>query len=66
MIDYTPLWESLDARGIVPNHMVISGVINSATLAKMRKGGGVHLSTIEKICVAYDLPIENVVAIRKA
>ena len=65
MIDYNPLWKSLIDLGKAPSELVKEGVLNSATLAKMRKGGGVHLSTIEKICVAYDLPIENVVAIRK-
>lgn len=65
MIDYQPLWKSLIDLDKTPNDLVCEGVISSATLAKMRKGGSVTLNIVEKICAHYDLPIEKVVAIRK-
>lgn len=63
MIDYEPLWESLKVLNRSPYDLVTDGVLNSRTLSNMRKGRSVTLSTIEKICVHYGLPIEKVVAI---
>ena len=62
-IDYKPLWVSLLDLDRQPTDMVKEGIISSATLAKMRKNGGVNIETLAKICAAYRLPIEKVVRI---
>jgi DNA-binding Xre family transcriptional regulator len=48
-------------------NMVISDlrgdILNSRTIAKINRGESVNLSTIEKICLHLNVPIEKVVEI---
>lgn len=65
MIDYEPLHETLERKGITINEMRKNGILNSRTIAKINRNESVNLSTIEKICLFLDVPIENVVKITK-
>jgi DNA (cytosine-5)-methyltransferase 1 len=60
MIDFSPLRKTL-----VEKKMVISDmrgiVLHQKTIAAINRGGDVNLSTVEKICLFLDVPIEKVV-----
>lgn len=65
MISYDPLHKTLKERGLTMNELRKNKLLNSRTIARINKGQSVNLSTIEKICVFLDVPIEKVVRITK-
>jgi DNA-binding Xre family transcriptional regulator len=65
MISYDPLHKTLKERGLTMNEMRKNKLLNSRTIARINKGQSVNLSTIEKICVFLDVPIEKAVRITK-
>ena len=60
MIDFSPLHTTLKEKGMVMSEFR-DKLLSSRTLAKINKNEDVNLSTIEKICLALDVPIEKVV-----
>lgn len=49
MIDYGPLWETMDRHGITQYQLLKSGIDNK-TLDSLKKGKNITLLTLEKIC----------------
>lgn len=49
MIDYSPLWETMKARGVSQYTLLQMGVDNK-TLDSLKKGKNVTLLTVEKLC----------------
>ena len=60
MIDFSPLHQTLKEKDIVMSEFR-DKLLSSRTLAKINKNEDVNLSTIEKICLFLDVPIEKVV-----
>lgn len=65
MINYDPLWHLLVDRKMGKLEMCRAAGIATSTLAKLGKNEYVSLNVIERICVALDCRIEQVIAIRK-
>lgn len=49
MIDYSPLWETMKARGVSQYTLLQMGVDNK-TRDSLKKGKNVTLLTVEKLC----------------
>lgn len=49
MIDYSPLWETMKAKGVSQYTLLQRGVDNK-TLDSLKKGKNVTLLTVEKLC----------------
>lgn len=49
MIDYSPLWETMKAKGVSQYALLQMGVDNK-TLDSLKKGKNVTLLTVEKLC----------------
>ncbi|MBU7316071.1 helix-turn-helix transcriptional regulator [Paenibacillus oleatilyticus] len=64
MISYEPLIEHLKSNGITIKVLGELTGLSTATMAKFAKNESVTLETIDKICVLFGLPIENVVQIK--
>jgi DNA-binding Xre family transcriptional regulator len=62
MISYEPLNQTLKERNMVISDLR-GDILNSRTIAKINRGESVNLSTIEKICLYLNVPIEKVVEI---
>jgi DNA (cytosine-5)-methyltransferase 1 len=60
MIDFSPLRETLIEKNMVISDMR-DKVLHPKTIAAINKNGDVNLSTIEKICLFLNVPIERVV-----
>lgn len=60
MIDFSPLHLTLEGKGMMMSDLRDT-VLSSRTLAKINRNEDVYLSTIEKICLYLDVPIQNVV-----
>lgn len=64
-ITYSPLFKTLDEKGVFPTDVGRALGISSATMAKFKKGETVTLKTIIQICDFLDVPIEKVVQMAK-
>ncbi|MED3845573.1 helix-turn-helix transcriptional regulator [Peribacillus frigoritolerans] len=62
MIDFSPLHKTLEEKDMVISKMR-DVILHPQTIAKINKNLDVNLSTIEKICVYLNVPIEKVVRI---
>jgi DNA-binding Xre family transcriptional regulator len=49
VIDYSPLWETMEKNGIT-QYLLIKGGIDNKTLDSIKKGKNITLLTLEKIC----------------
>lgn len=66
MISFEPLWKTLEQRGMGKMELREMIGISKATFAKLGKNESVTLETIEKICIALDCDISDVVSIKKS
>jgi len=65
MISYKPLWHTLIEKDIKKMELVKLVGMSSSTLAKLNNNKDVALDIIERICLALDCRIEQVVEIIK-
>jgi DNA-binding Xre family transcriptional regulator len=65
MISYDPLWKLLIDKKIKKMELCNIAGISTATIAKMGKSEYVALPILEKICLALDCRIEDVIEIGK-
>jgi DNA-binding Xre family transcriptional regulator len=60
MIDFSPLRQTLSEKNMVISDMR-DKILHPKTIAAINRDGDVNLSTVEKICLFLDVPIEKVV-----
>ena len=60
MLDYSPMWETMERKGISQYSLLKSGVDNK-TLDSIKKGKNLTLLTLEKICIILDCTPNEVV-----
>jgi len=60
IIDFSPLWKTLEAKGISQYHLLQSGIDNK-TLDSLKKNKNVTLLTVEKLCNILDCTPNEVV-----
>lgn len=65
MISYNPLWVTLISKNMKKTDLINLIGLSSATISKMSKDEYVALNIIEKICLALDCNIEDVVEVKK-
>lgn len=60
VIDYTPLWETMERKGISQYRLLKSGIDNK-TLDSLKKGNNITLLTLEKLCTILDCTPNEIV-----
>ena len=60
MLDYSPMWDTMERKGISQYSLLKSGVDNK-TLDSIKKGKNLTLLTLEKICMILDCTPNEVV-----
>ena len=60
MLDYTPLWETMERRKISQYSLLKAGIDNK-TLDTLKKGNNITLLTLEKICTILKCTPNDVV-----
>ena len=60
MLDYSPLWETMQRKGISQYSFLKAGIDNK-TLDSIKKGRNITLLTLEKICDILDCTPNEVV-----
>ena len=64
MIDYSPLWKTMEHKGISQYKLIKSGMDNK-TLDALKKGNNITLLTLEKLCMILDCTPNDVVRFLK-
>lgn len=64
MISYNPLWHTLLDKNMKKLELCKVADISTATLAKLSKNEPVALTILEKVCLALDCSIQEVVEIQ--
>ena len=59
-MDYTPLWETMQRKGVSQYRLIKAGIDNK-TLDTLKKGNNITLLTLEKICTILDCTPNEVV-----
>lgn len=65
MISYNPLWKTLIDKNMKKTDLIKLTHISNGTLAKLGKNESISLSIIDKICIALDCDISDVIEIKK-
>ena len=60
VLDYSPLWETMERKGISQYRLLKSGLDNK-TLDALKKGNNITMLTLEKICAILDCTPNEVV-----
>lgn len=64
-ISYKPLWHLLVEKGMNKEDLKRKANITSNIIARMGKNSYINLESIEKICLALDCKVDDVVSIHK-
>ena len=64
MLDYSPLWRTMEEKGISQYRLIKAGIDNK-TLDALKKGNNITLLTLEKICTILDCTPNEVVRFQK-
>ncbi len=65
MISYKPLLHTLVEKNMKKQDLIKAIGMSTATMDKISKNQHVALSVLERICLALDCPIEEVVEIKR-
>lgn len=60
MLDYTPLWNTMERKGVSQYKLLKAGIDNK-TLDTLKKGNNITLLTLEKICMILECTPNDVV-----
>lgn len=60
MLDYTPLWETMQKKKVSQYRLLKAGIDNK-TLDSIKKGNNITLLTVEKLCSILDCTPNDVV-----
>ena len=64
MLDYSPLWETMERKGVSQYRLLKAGMDNK-TLDALKKGKNITLLTLEKLCEILDCTQNDVVKFQK-
>ena len=66
MISFDPLWATLKAKMINKGELQKLTELSSSTMAKLSKNEVVKLDVVDRICEKLEVPIYDVVEIKKS
>ena len=64
MIDYSPLWQTMDDKHITQYYLLQNGIDNK-TLDSLKKNKNITLLTLEKLCNLIDCTPNDIVLFTK-
>ena len=60
LISYEPFWRTLKERGMTTYTLIKNHNISSATIDRIRKGGGISTLKIDDFCRILDCRVEDI------
>lgn len=64
MLDYSPLWKTMEQKGVSQYRLIKAGIDNK-TLDALKKGNNITLLTLEKICAILECTPNDVIQFQK-
>lgn len=64
MLDYSPLWETMERKGFSQYRLLKAGIDNK-TLDSLKKGNNITMLTLEKICTILECTPNDVIRFKK-
>lgn len=61
MINYGPFWQTLKARNMTTYTLINKHGISSATIDRMKKGGGISTMKIDDFCRILDCGVADII-----
>ncbi|MED9970824.1 MAG: helix-turn-helix transcriptional regulator [Ruminococcus sp.] len=61
MIDYEPFWKTLKDKGVTTYALINKHGISSATINRMKKGGGISTMKIDDFCRILNCRVEDII-----
>ena len=61
MISYAPFWETLKTKKITTYALITHHNISSATINRMKQGGGISTMKIDDLCRILDCRVEDII-----
>lgn len=64
MISFEPFWNTLEKRGMTTYQLIKKHNISSATIDRMKKGGGISTMKIDDFCRILGCKVEDIILYR--
>lgn len=61
MISYEPLWRTMKQRGVSTYTLINRYGISSATINRIKKGGGITTTKIDDLCAILNCRVEDII-----
>ncbi len=61
MISYAPFWETLKRKNVTTYTLINKYNISSATIDRIKKGGGISTMKINDFCEILDCRVEDII-----
>ncbi len=61
MISYKPFWYTLKAKGVSTYALINKYGISSATVDRIKRGGGITTAKIDDLCKILDCKVEDII-----
>ncbi len=61
MISYAPFWRTLRSKGESTYTLIVKHSISSATIDRMKKGGGITTAKINDLCRILHCRVEDII-----
>ncbi len=61
MISYAPFWETLSKRGESTYTLIVKHGISSATVDRIRKGGGITTQKLNDLCSILHCSVSDII-----
>lgn len=63
MIDFSPLWKTLNQKGISTYRLINDYHLSKGTIDSLKHNRNVTLNTIDNLCQILQVPIQEIVTI---
>ncbi|HIZ78595.1 MAG TPA: helix-turn-helix domain-containing protein [Candidatus Lachnoclostridium stercorigallinarum] len=61
MIDYTPLWLTMEQKGVTQYQLLRDGVLENKTLDSLKKNKNITVLTMERLCRYLDCTPNDII-----
>ena len=61
MISYKPFWETLKRKGISTYALIYKHNVSSATISRIKNGGGITTAKLDDLCRIINCRIEDII-----
>ena len=65
MVDYSPLWNTMQEKNISQYYLMKKGDIDNKTIYNLKRNKGITMATLEQLCDVLDCTPNDIVVFHK-